>query len=103
MGVLAAYSALKLLLTRRQAKNRLAAAAARSSKTDRACFEQRDPVAPFCQMQRRGAAGNAAAEHRHVGPDFPAQGRPGYGGVAEGVVRRGWRQGQAHQVWAISV
>ena len=98
-SVVAAHFALELLLACRQAKNRLAAAAARGAVTDGASFEQRDLVAALRQMQCRGAAGDTAAEHRDVGTDFPAQGLARRPGVVEGVVGGGGRTGAG--AWAI--
>src|ERR1700722_18359438 len=49
-GVFSPDFALELLLTDRQAKNRLTAAAARSAIADTSGFEQSHFVAAFCQM-----------------------------------------------------
>ena len=61
------------LLTHGEAKNGLSAASARGSITDGVRLEQGDTVAASGQVQRGRAAGDAAAEDRHIGAEVPGQ------------------------------
>ena len=55
------------LLARRQAEDGLPAAAPGGAVTDEASLQQCHPIAAFREVQRRRAAGDAAAEDGHVG------------------------------------
>ena len=77
------------LLTRGQAENRLAAAAARGAVADDVRLQQSHTVAALRQMQCSRAAGNAAAEDHHVHAVLAAQRLALRPRAARGEGRRG--------------
>ena len=71
--VIAADLGHEAFLTRRKAEDGLPSAAPGGSIADDMRLEQGDPVAALRQMQCSRAAGDAAAEHRHIDPMLAAQ------------------------------
>jgi hypothetical protein len=63
------------LLTRRQTKDGLAAAAAGSAVTDLTGLDERDTIAALGEVQGGRTAGDAAADDGHVGLVFAVQRR----------------------------